>query len=223
MTITICTPWLHHPELWPAYKDAIEKAQPDAVVIVNNGVTESGWSEGITDRSVFIWTGVDLGFNRACNRGLAHAHTDAVLFLNNDIVATSSDWLDGIREDLRPGVLCGASLRGTPQHPAPHGMVDGRHMPYLEGWCLAGMTHDLRLLGGWDEELEEPAYYGDNLLCAKARLSGMRLVESPVGLRHLGGITRKDFGVMPDEVAGHNREIYRRKVRELLAAKKVEA
>ena len=68
-----------------------------------------------------------------------------MLFLNNDIAATAADWVEPIRDALEPGVLVGASLRHD-----PHGAVDGQPFPYLDGWCLAGMTEDLLELDGFD-------------------------------------------------------------------------
>ena len=56
-----------------------------------------------------------------------------------------------------------------------HAKVDDQSLPYLDGWCLAGMREDLLELGGFDESLEEPAYYSDNLLCLEARAHGMTL------------------------------------------------
>jgi GT2 family glycosyltransferase len=120
------------------------------------------------------------GFAGACNAGLSAARTDAVLFLNNDVVAHARDWIEPIRDQLEPGVLVGAELRND-----KHGYVDGQPMPYLDGWCLAGMTKDLRDLGGFDETFIEPSYYGDNDLCFRARLEGMTLREARVPLEHL--------------------------------------
>ena len=53
-----------------------------------------------------------------------------------------------------------------------HADVDGEQFPYIDGWCLAGMREDLLRLGGFDEGLDEPAYYSDNLLCLEARAAG---------------------------------------------------
>ena len=50
------------------------------------------------------------GFSGCNNVGLAAARTDAVLFLNNDIVAQQRDWIEPIRELLEPGVFVGAQL-----------------------------------------------------------------------------------------------------------------
>ena len=120
--------------------------------------------------------GENLGFAEGSNAGLRRARGEAVLFLNNDIRLGRRGWLEEIRQAVEPGVLVGP-LRGD-----FHSQVDGHPMPYIDGWCLAGMTDDLLALGGFDADLEEPAYYSDNLLCLEARAAGMTLRDLRVGL-----------------------------------------
>ena len=73
-----------------------------------------------------------------------------------------------------------------------HSDVDGHSFPYIDGWCLAGMREDLLRLGGFDESLQEPAYYSDNLLCLEARAAGMTLRDVRPGLDHLENVTAGD-------------------------------
>lgn len=170
-SITIVTPWKNkRAELERDYFAAIRCANTEHV-IVDDG-SDPALPNGLRPHSP--------GFAPACNTGLRAAQTDAVLFLNNDIVAHARDWIEPIRDLLEPGVLVGADLINS-----PHGAVDGQPMPYLDGWCLAGMTADLRELGGFDETFDEPSYYGDNDLCFRARLAGMTLKEARVPLEHL--------------------------------------
>ncbi len=171
VTITVVTPWLEHHELAEDYITAI--GQADEVIIVDNGgAPEIPGAKVLTPTE-------NLGFAKACNLGLRQAFCDGVLFLNNDIVVEDSGWLSNVREALAPGVLVGPLRRGL------HASVDGRPLPYIEGWCLAGMRSDLLALGGFDETLTEPAYYSDNLLCLEAESKGMELRDLRVGLRHL--------------------------------------
>ena len=176
-TVTIVTPWWNHQELADGYLHAISGCGAHEVLVVDNA------SDPAIDFAA-IRCDDNMGFGRACNIGLSEATGDAVLFLNNDIELIRHDWLDRIVDQLEPGVLVGANLR-TDQHTE----VDGVLYPYLDGWCLAGMRDDLEQLGGFDERYEEPAYYGDNDLCLRARAAGMRLREATVGLRHLVGQT----------------------------------
>lgn len=213
-TVTVVTPWFGAPELRENYWAAIEASPPDEVYIVENGVLGEysvkmhAAVEGLRVRPHF--SSRNLGFSRACNLGLHNAACDAVLFLNNDVVLQTAGWLEPIRAALRPGVLVGAQLRVD-----EHTKVDGRTIPYLDGWCLAGMTDDLLELGGWDEEYEEPSYYGDNDLCLRAKASGMKLVQVPVGLKHLGNYTSRQFDV--SGVTQRNYLRYAGKARSLLA------
>lgn len=175
MTITVVTPWLNHRELERDYWAAIRTADV-RVIVVDNGSDPplpNAWR--LSDNT---------GFAHACNVGLELARTDAVLFLNNDIAAAAPGWAEPIRQALEPGVLVGANLRFD-----PHATVDGVSLPYLDGWCLAGMREDLLDIGGFDHSFQEPSYYGDNDLCLRARAAGMTLREARVPLVHKGNQT----------------------------------
>jgi len=170
VTVTAVTPWMNHRELERDYWAAMRAANIDVLVIDNASepALPNGWR---LDRN--------HGFSAASNVGLQLARTDAVLFINNDIEMTAPDWIYDLRAQLEPGVLVGAQLRYD-----THADVDGQTMTYLDGWCLAGMTVDLREIGGWDESFDEPSYFGDNDICLRARAHGIVLCEVKVGLRH---------------------------------------
>lgn len=176
-TAAVVTPWMNHPELHEDYMAAIRDADPHDLIIVDNGSNPP-----IMDAAIRFDD--NQGFSAACNAGLERARSEAVVFLNNDIALTRSGWLDAILDQLEPGVLVGANLRRD-----RHGDVDGTPLPYLDGWCLAGMRQDLLDLGGFDQSYEEPAYYSDNDLCLRARAEGMVLREARVGLMHKLGAT----------------------------------
>ena len=212
-SITIVTPWLNAHELIPGYWNAVESelVDGDRVIVVDNGSVDPLHETWTCAPSMIRRNEQNTGFNRANNAGLGRSETDAVLFLNNDIRATAPGWLQPIRDALQPGVLVGADLRDD-----RHTAVDGRVIPYLDGWCLAGMRDDLIRIGGWNEDFEEPAYYGDNELCARAREAGMELVEVPIALRHVGNYTSKRMDITG--VSTRNRARYEQAVRELLPA-----
>lgn len=158
-----------------------------------------------------ISLGTNLGFSGGSNAGLRYASADAVLFLNNDVVFKWRGWLARIRDALEPRVLIGG-LRFD-----RHADVDGEKFPYLDGWCLAGMREDLLALGGFDETLEEPAYYSDNLLCLEARAAGMTLREVGIGLSHLESYTSKPATNPSVQAAtAANRARYVTRARELM-------
>lgn len=223
-SIAVCTPWLNCRELIPAYLDAIHFGQPDELIVFDNAsappLTHDDFKSIVPDAPDapmpafrLIHSPVNAGFHRANNWCLRNTDCDAIVFLNNDIVMTDPGWLDAIRQELQPGVLVGASLRSD-----PHTYIDGIPHPYLDGWCLAGMTADLLALDGFDEEFEEPSYYGDNDLAVRARAHGFRLVAAQVGLRHLGQWTAQNHLRLKgrvDEVAARNRARYETRARDL--------
>jgi GT2 family glycosyltransferase len=205
MSVAIVTPWHNLPELWLDYKHAVTVAKPDELLIIDNGSTPP------LDFAQ-IRFGTNRGFTAACNAGLHAAESDIVLFLNNDIELIRVDWLDRIVSKVTRGVLVGAQLRSD-----PHANVDGERFPYLDGWCVAGTRDDLLDLGGFDETLDEPAYYSDNLLSLEARAAGMTLLEVPGGLRHkLNQTAKTNPNVRAATLANQAR--YQARVRELTVA-----
>jgi GT2 family glycosyltransferase len=205
-TISVVTPWLEHLELADDYFEAVlpELEDGDRNIIVDD----------CSDPPLPFahhFSSERLGFCGASNVGLAMADTDAVLWLNNDIRRLFPGWLAPIRDALEPGVLVG-TLRFD-----AHANVDGIPVPYLDGWCLAGMREDLLSLGGFDESLEEPAYYSDNCLCLEARASGLTLREVTVGLHHKESATSRP-SVNPEvrRVTLANQVRYQARARELL-------
>lgn len=215
LTITVVTPWYNHPELADAYVEAMKGLAPrDECIVVDGSDFDAREVEEQLLRSNRISISAsseNLGFTRGSNYGLEHAATGAVLFLNNDIRTNGPGWVERIREALEPGVLVGAQLRYD-----RHADVDGQNLPYLDGWCLAGMRGDLEELGGFEEELEDPGYFSDNLLCLRARAAGMSLREVNTGLVHLNGVTSgASRGVDHSASTLANYEYYAREARSL--------
>lgn len=175
VTVTVVTPWHNQRQYERGYWAAMRSADVE-VIVVDNGSTPSLPNAWRLEEN--------RGFSPANNIGLQLARTDAVLFLNNDVEPLRPDWINQLRAALEPGVLVGANIRYD-----QHGDLDGNLLPYLDGWCLAGMRDDLVDLGGWDESFEEPSYFGDNELCLRGRLEGMTLRQADVGLRHIGNGT----------------------------------
>jgi GT2 family glycosyltransferase len=202
-SVTVVTPWHEHLELARDYWNAMRLAGFPPVLVIDNGSKPP-----LPNAHRLDW---NSGFAHASNVGLELATTEAVLFLNNDIAATSGDWLERLRAEIEPGVLVGANLRYD-----AHGEVDGEPFPYLDGWCLGGMREDLLELGGFDESYEAPGYYTDNDLCLRARAAGLTLREVRVGLIHKVGSTVAQNGhVIPSTIA--NRERFQALARELMA------
>ncbi len=204
MTVAIVTPWFNHPDLWVDYQKVIAAAKADEVWIVDNG------SDPPLDFST-LRLYENKGFSGGCNAGLHMADTDAIVFLNNDVELLEADWLEVLMDALEPGILVGPRIRTD-----PHTLVDGQVVPYLDGWCLAGMRDELLELGGWDETLAEPAYFSDNLLCLEARAHGFRLREAPVGLRHKQSVTTRSMKERGVAATNANQARYLARARELI-------
>ena len=207
MNIAIVTPWHNHQELEADYFAAVSVAgEQDELIIVDCG------SEPRLEFAT-VYPGANLGFSGGSNYGLDCTSADAVLFLNNDIRKVRDDWLDEIRDALELGVLVGQLRNGL------HTAVENTFLPYLDGWCLAGMREDLLSLGGFDETLEEPAYFSDNLLCLEARARGMTLVDLRIGLEHLENVTAGPaWDSRVQAATTSNRARYQARARELLVA-----
>jgi GT2 family glycosyltransferase len=207
-SIAVVTPWHAHLELADDYFEAVlpEMEEGDECIVVDNASDPPLQFAAVTSVA-------NLGYCGGSNLGLRAAQAEAVLFLNNDVALGERGWLAEIREALEPGVLVGP-LR-------THAMANaGAHvLPYIDGWCLAGMRLDLLALGGFDETLMEPAYFSDNLLCLEARAAGMTLREVRVGLRHKENVTAgTQFDPLVRAATEANRERYGARVRELLVA-----
>lgn len=218
-SIAIVTPWWEAHELLSTYNQALYEGpvRPgDCVIVVDNGSIpplEQTLAESTTPINLILREQRNRGFSRACNRGYrAAADFDAVLFLNNDVRATGTGWLDVIRANLRPGMLVGAQVRTD-----PHTMVDGHLIPYLDGWCIAGLreTWERVCVDGapWDETYEEPAYWGDNDLCLRARHAGVGLSAVSLPLEHRSNYSSRRMRV--DEVSARNHAKFVARAREL--------
>ena len=192
-SVTVITPWRNHPEFVDGYLEAIDAGQPDHFLIVDDN------SDPPLEFADVWLKGHSHGFCSACNAGLAAAGTDAVVFLNNDIQLVRANWLREIRALLKPRTLVGELRTGSHTH------VDGREHPYIDGWCIAAMREDLLELGGWDDTLEEPAYYSDNMLTLRALEAGWDVSTLNVGLHHLVSGTAKDNPSRIHQAAQANR------------------
>lgn len=203
--ITVVTPWLNARELIPEYVRALDHGlrTEDRCIIVDNA-SDPPIRLGCADVEIHLTE--NRGFSPACNIGLRECETEAIVWLNNDIRMSSPDWLDTLRAHIRPGRLVGPDLVVS-----GHTAVDGRPIPYIDGWCVGGMTEELRAIGGWDESLEEPSYYGDNILSVRAKAAGMKLVQVPIGLTHLRNWSTRRTNV--DAISARNRAKYEAVVR----------
>lgn len=142
------------------------------------------------------------GFAAGNNYGCRVVRGDYILFINNDII-----WMDDpipafikaykTLESTNVPAILGTRLFS---HDTGWNVLQGKPVPYLEGWCLF-MNRDImdkltikhkddKTLGVFDEESFPLAYFEDIDLSLRAQLQGIELVErSDMPVRHLGSQT----------------------------------
>lgn len=130
-TISIVTPFSGETgHLLADFYQAVEHI--DQLIIVDNAcphATATALVELTTHlNGEYIRNEQNQGFAAANNQGYSQAGGDIIIFLNSD-VAPAGPWLEQVAHDVRDGALYGPSLASQ--------LVAGRHIPYLEGWCVA--------------------------------------------------------------------------------------
>ncbi|MGI9596453.1 MAG: glycosyltransferase family 2 protein [Acidimicrobiales bacterium] len=157
-----------------------------------------------------------FNFSNACNRGAVAADGDLLVFLNDDTMVETDDWLDRlVMYGSQPGIgAVGARLHygngriqhagiwtrgGHPSHryqrfPADHpGYMNSLSVPQnclaVTGACLAVAADKFRAAGGFSPRF--PSSYNDVDLCLKLDDLGYRTVVDPkVVLTHFEASSR---------------------------------
>lgn len=178
--ISIVTPWKNCTDRLAGYASATSSA--DQVIIIDDG-SSACESQALREfansrRNVqYIRIATSVGFAIANNVGLEAAKNDIVMYLNSDVFAYP-EWLRAVVGDVREGSLAGPSMLDR--------SIGGFNTPYLEGWCIAGITHELRRIGGWSEAYED-LYWEDNELSLRALQHKINLVKTNWPIVHMGG------------------------------------
>ena len=202
MKISIITPW--HGETGALLGDYYQTVQGSAQVISVDNACPAATATALSEMTAhlcgeYIRNNENKGFAAANNQGYALATGDIIVFLNSD-VAPAGPWLAQVAKDVRDGALYGPSLQAQ--------LVAGRHIPYLEGWCIAATratwerlpTFDVRKLhkgehpppierGPWDACSYPGPYWEDNDLCLRALQAGIALIQTAWPIQHKGGQT----------------------------------
>lgn len=196
-------------DLIPDLKVATEGCELIVVDNASDGTTAQGLTEFLQPAH-YIRNATNLGFAAANNQGYAKATGDIIMFLNSD-VAAAPGWLRAVVADVREGGLYGPSLTAQ--------LVAGRHVPYIEGWCIAGTRATWERLckvwcpgyvdmpprepggkitrvlgenvkeGPWDAHAYLGPYWEDNAICFEALQVGIQLVQTAWQVQHKGGRT----------------------------------
>jgi cephalosporin hydroxylase len=204
MKISIVSPWSGSTaNLLPDYDRATIGAE---LIIIDNACDEETRAALDTlpaDRGKVIHNATNIGFAAGNNQGYAQASGDIVIFLNSDVTAPDSSWLRLVADDVKDGALYGPSLQSQ--------LVAGRHLPYLEGWCIAAtrgtwerLMHPTPVVkslpsgggvvyadavGPWDALNFQGPYWEDNKLCFDALRAGLPLIQTAWPIQHKGGRT----------------------------------
>ena len=208
-------------------------------IVVDDGSTD-GTFETIVSLAgvVYVRSGRNEGFVRACNRGAALAKGKYICFLNNDTMVCNG-WLDYLvmvaENDASIGVV-GSKLVYPDGRLQEAGSIlwrdatgwnygrferadDPRYnflrdVDYVSGAAMLVRAELFRRLGGFSE-LYAPAYYEDADFCQAVHAAGFRVVYQPLSeVVHFEGLTAGD------EASGTKRfqEINRPKFREKWSA-----
>lgn len=174
--------------------------EPEARAYID-GLVAAGAARVMPYEGAFNWALMN-------NMAAARSEADVLVFLNNDTVVISPDWLDRLcRQALRPEVgVVGARLvyaDGTIQHagfvgralpdsfitpegmgvPASDGGYRGRHARLrraaaVTGACMAVRADVFRRVGGFDAA-NLPVDWNDIDLCLKVRAEGLEVMYEP--------------------------------------------
>jgi GT2 family glycosyltransferase len=142
------------------------------------------------------------GFLRAANRGMAAAHGEYVLLLNND-TAVSPGWLSALRgaaeRSSDVGIVGGkivgpdgriqvagaymafdgsARMIGEGLDPSDPSLSEEREVCYVGGHCMLIKRAVLEAIGPLDEDYGF-GYHEDTDYCYRARAAGFRVVYTP--------------------------------------------
>ncbi len=191
--------------------EATRRDYPLQVIVVQHQIENSRGMEQVIESfgcDVAPFSG-EFNFARMNNLGAAISTGDVLLFLNDDVIPLSPDWLPRILEHATcPEVgVVGAKLvypSGAIQHAGiVVGMMEGaahagrglfnsdlwrwldqtRNVSAVTGACMAIRKAIFADLGGFDPEF--PVNYNDVDLCLRARQAGYEVVFEPGALlRH---------------------------------------
>ncbi len=232
-TVSVIIPFRDQAALTVACLDSLEQAPgwPIAeTVLIDNGSTEpetKALRRRLAGRHAtrvldypepFNWSAIN-------NMAAAGSHSDMLLFMNNDIEATSPDWLGALVEQAqRPEVGAVAPRLVYPDGHVQHaGVVLGlggiamhlfsrlppgragyfgwdrvvRGYSALTGACLLVRRPVFEEVGGFDEDL--PVAFNDVDFCLRLAQAGYRMLYTPhAELTHYESVSRGHSGFTTD-------------------------
>ena len=232
---TIIIPFRDEPQLLRSCIESIDRtrgADPLEIILIDNGSVQPETAtvlERFAERHDVRVLNDDRPFNWAelNNAGAAAASGDILIFLNNDIEAHTSGWLEALCAQARRPDVCAVGARLLyPDHRVQHcGVVIGlggaaghilvglpeekagylgmaalaRECAAVTGACLATRTDVFAALDGFDESLGVDL--NDIDYCLRGQVAGMRVLYEPgAELIHLESPSRGTAGDVKDIV-----------------------
>ena len=154
------------------------------------------------------------GYGPALNQGLWQAYQEGAEYficLNNDIQFATGTWYEALTRHLQGQERVLVGPRIIPDNNWV--LIDGKHTPYLEGWCLAFGRNFLEDVGFFDEAFY-PAWAEDVDLSWRATRHGYQLVQEPnVPIWHAFGKSGYDGRLNSWALTTKNCQIHAAKVR----------
>lgn len=220
LKVSVITAWHNHPELIPAYEEAVQNA--DQLIIVDNG--SNAWTAQHlkalcerftteTRKGVYVRFEENKGYGLAANHGLKAATGNLIVCLNNDVKATG-DWIGQLKAHFDPCAIMGKSISAH--------YIEGVMIPYVDGWVTAASSGVWQALDGYDMDTFEFCYYEDADLSFRAVADfDYRLKAIPdLLLQHLehggvvGNTTSREMMEVRDRLSAQNREKFFVRVKE---------
>ena len=190
----------------------------EIVIVANSKLTELlKLSGSANDPLRLVSYDKPFNFSEKCNLGAEASTGDRLIFFNDDVEPTQSDWVQKLIEPLEnseigavspkllyedgkiqhAGLVMGVrGLAGTAFHQRPADSTEHfnlaqsmRNVAALSAACLAMRREDFFRIGGFDS-INTPIAHSDMDLCFKVREAGLRCVYTPFAtLTHTGHVS----------------------------------
>lgn len=198
--VSIIVPvWNHFEDVTLPFIDEIFKTKDVdfELIFVDNGSVD-GTSEKLKkifksdDRVKIVTLPENHGWSGGNNQGYKVAIGEIIVFLNNDVEIDDPFWLRKMIDELEesPNTILGAE-EVTDQ---PLAEYNGKHINYLNGWCLVVPRKFLEKYGVFHPAMEDNVtpLLEDVEFIVRARFYGWKTKVVEAGIRHLGFRTTFD-------------------------------